>query len=115
MNRVVVYNTSCGPELERLLHGYSQEGFVEIVPWPINEHLTPSYGWQYSVSGGDVHYFGQQTTTNECIYRYMDRSRYVLLHDIDEIIMPYKHSGLAPLMDTLQRQNPDVRQSVDDY
>lgn len=109
VNRVVVYNTSCGPELNQLLHSYSQEGFVEIVPWPINEHLTPSYGWLFSVSGGDVHYFGQQTSLNDCIYRSMERSRYVLLNDIDEIIMPYQQSSLVPLMDILQKQHPDVR------
>lgn len=109
VNRVVIYNNSCGPDLDRLLHGYSQEGFVEIVAWPIDEHLTPSYGWLHSQSGGDVHYFGQQTSLNDCIYRSMTRSRYVLLNDIDEIIMPYQHSGLAPLMDTIQQQHPDVR------
>lgn len=109
VNRVVIYNTSSGPELEHLLRAYSQEGFVELVPWPIDEHLTPSYGWLFSKSGGDVHYFGQQTTLNDCIYRSMDRSRYVLLNDIDEIIMPYQHSGLLPLMDTLQQQHPNVK------
>lgn len=109
VNRVVMYKTSCGPDLDRLLRGYIQEGFVEIVPWPIDEHLTPSYGWLHSQSGGDVHYFGQQTSLNDCIYRSMDRSRYVLLNDIDEIIMPYQHSGLAPLMDMIQQQHPDVR------
>eukprot|EP00066_Takifugu_rubripes_P028024 XP_011617290.1 PREDICTED: uncharacterized protein LOC101064750 [Takifugu rubripes] len=108
VNRVVVYNTSCGPELDQLLHSYSQEGFVEIVPWPIDEHLTPSYGWLHSASGGDVHYFGQQTSLNDCIYRSMERSRYVLLNDIDEIIMPYQQSGLVPLMDILQKQHPDA-------
>ncbi|XP_023273603.1 uncharacterized protein LOC111663564, partial [Seriola lalandi dorsalis] len=94
VDRVVIYNTSCGPDLDRLLQSYSQEGFVEMVPWPINEYLTPSTGWLFSKYGGDVHYFGQLTTLNECIYRSMTRSRYVLLNDIDEIIMPYQHNNL---------------------
>ncbi|XP_040916793.1 glycosyltransferase family 92 protein F13G3.3-like isoform X1 [Toxotes jaculatrix] len=106
VDRVVIYNTSCGPELDRLLHSYSQEGFVEMVPWPINKHLNPSRGWLFSKYGGDMHYFGQLATLNECIYRSMDRSRYVLLHDIDEIIMPYQHDSLTPLMDMLQQQHP---------
>lgn len=108
VNRVVIYKNSCSPELDRLLHGYSQEGFVEMVQWPIDQYLTPSKGWLFSESGGDVHYYGQQTTLNECIYRSMDRSRYVLLNDIDEIVMPYQHSGLMPLMDTLLQQHPKV-------
>uniref|UniRef100_UPI0037E73847 beta-1,4-galactosyltransferase galt-1-like n=1 Tax=Semicossyphus pulcher TaxID=241346 RepID=UPI0037E73847 len=108
VNRVVIYNTSCGPSLDRLLKRYSQEGFVEIVPWPINKHLNPSRGWLFSKHGGEVHYFGQLATLNECIYRSMDRSRYVLLHDINEIMMPYQHHSLKPLMVFLQQQHPKV-------
>ncbi|KAK2810258.1 hypothetical protein Q5P01_000423 [Channa striata] len=108
VNRVVIYNTSCGPDLERLLQSYSQEGFVELVPWPIDRYLNPSSGWLFSQHGGDVHYFGQLTTLNECIYRSMDRSRYVLLNDIDEIIMPYQHRDLKGLMDMLQQKHPNT-------
>ncbi|XP_024133628.1 uncharacterized protein LOC112149878 [Oryzias melastigma] len=107
VNRVVIYNTSCGPELNRLLKFYSQEGFVEMVPWPIDKYLNPSRGWNFAEHGGDLHYFGQITTLNECIYRSMERSRYVLLNDIDEIIMPYKHDNLNSLMDSLQ-PHPNV-------
>ncbi|XP_055361846.1 glycosyltransferase family 92 protein F13G3.3-like isoform X2 [Betta splendens] len=108
VGRVVIYNTSCGPELNRLLHSYSQEGFVEMVPWPIDKHLKPAWGWNILEHPGDVHYFGQVTTLNECMYRSMRRSRYVLLNDIDEIIMPYQHDNLTTLMDTLQPQHPNT-------
>uniref|UniRef100_A0A3Q3RB92 Glycosyltransferase family 92 protein n=1 Tax=Monopterus albus TaxID=43700 RepID=A0A3Q3RB92_MONAL len=108
VDRVVIYKTSCGPELDRLLQIYTQEGFVEMVPWPIDQHLNPSRGWLFSEHGGDVHYFGQLTTLNECIYRSMDRSHYVLLNDIDEIIMPYQHNDLMSLMNMLQQQHPDL-------
>ncbi|XP_037551241.1 uncharacterized protein LOC119427677 [Nematolebias whitei] len=108
VNRVVIYNTSCGPDLDRLLQSYTQEGFVEIVPWPIDKHLNPSHGWLYTEHGGEIQYFGQLATLNECMYRYMERSRYVLLNDIDEITMPYQHNNLMSLMDTLQKQRPDV-------
>nr|XP_019953450.1 PREDICTED: uncharacterized protein LOC109636271 [Paralichthys olivaceus] len=108
VDRVVIYNTSCGLELERLLQIYSQDGFVEMVPWPIHHHLNPSKGWLFSEHGGDLHYFGQLTTLNECIYRSMERSRYVLLNDIDEIVMPYQHNNLMSLMNMLQQQHPNA-------
>uniref|UniRef100_UPI0037E80E5E glycosyltransferase family 92 protein F13G3.3-like isoform X2 n=1 Tax=Semicossyphus pulcher TaxID=241346 RepID=UPI0037E80E5E len=108
VDRVVIYNTSCGPELDRLLQSYSRTGFVEVVPWPIDLFMNPSRGWLFSQSGGDIHYFGQLTTLNECVYRSMDRSRYVLLNDIDEIIMPYQHNDLMSLMNTLQKQQPNT-------
>uniref|UniRef100_A0A4W5RFY5 Glycosyltransferase family 92 protein n=1 Tax=Hucho hucho TaxID=62062 RepID=A0A4W5RFY5_9TELE len=106
VQHVVVYNTSCGPDLERLLQSYTQEGFVEVVPWPIDQHMNPSRGWQLSEHGGDIHYYGQLTTLNDCVYRHMYQSRYVLLNDIDEIIAPYQHQTLPQMMDVLQRQNP---------
>uniref|UniRef100_A0A3P9LCQ8 Glycosyltransferase family 92 protein n=1 Tax=Oryzias latipes TaxID=8090 RepID=A0A3P9LCQ8_ORYLA len=108
MYRVVIYNTSCGPELERLLQSYSQEGFVEMVPWPIDRFLNPYSGWLFSEHGGDLQYFGQIVTLNECVYRSMERSHYVLLNDIDEIIMPYKHDNLVSLMNTLEPQHSIV-------
>uniref|UniRef100_A0A4W5QQE2 Glycosyltransferase family 92 protein n=1 Tax=Hucho hucho TaxID=62062 RepID=A0A4W5QQE2_9TELE len=108
VQHVVVYNTSCGPDLERLLQSYTQEGFVEVVPWPINQHMNPSRGWQPREHGGDIHYYGQLTTLNDCVYRHMYQSRYVLLNDIDEIIAPYQHQTLPQMMDVLQRQNPKV-------
>ncbi|XP_024123859.1 beta-1,4-galactosyltransferase galt-1 [Oryzias melastigma] len=108
VDRVVIYNTSCGPELKRLLQSYIQEGFLEVVPWPIDKFLKPSNGWRFQEHGGELQYFGQLVTLNECVYRSMERSRYVLLNDIDEIIMPYKHDNLVSLMNTLGPQHPNV-------
>ncbi|XP_077416996.1 beta-1,4-galactosyltransferase galt-1-like [Vanacampus margaritifer] len=108
VNKVVVYYISSGPELGRLLSVYSQEGFVELVPWPIDRHLKPSPGWMFSRSGGDLHYYGQLVTLNECIYRSMERSRYVLLNDLDEIVMPYQHRDLMSMMSELRRRHPDA-------
>uniref|UniRef100_A0A3Q1HY83 Glycosyltransferase family 92 protein n=1 Tax=Anabas testudineus TaxID=64144 RepID=A0A3Q1HY83_ANATE len=108
VGRVVIYNNSAGPELNRLLKTYSEEGLVEMVEWPIHKHLNPSHGWLFSKHGGDLQYYGQLVTLNDCIYRSMVRSRYVLLNDIDEIIMPYQHDNLKSMMDMLQQQHPDV-------
>ncbi|XP_062325567.1 glycosyltransferase family 92 protein C35A5.5-like [Osmerus eperlanus] len=107
VGRVVVYNTSCGPELDMLLKSYSQEGFVEVLPWPIELYLTPSPGWKPD-QGGELHYYGQLATLNDCVYRYMYLSHYVLLNDIDEIIVPYQHTSLNSAFDMLQRQYPQA-------
>ncbi|XP_051965267.1 glycosyltransferase family 92 protein F13G3.3-like [Xyrauchen texanus] len=108
IQRVVIYNTSCGPDLEKLLKHYEREGILEIVSWPIDQFLKPSSGWNFDKHTGDLHYYGQLTTLNECIYRHMYQSKYVLLNDIDEIIMPYKHVNLPSLMEDLQSAHPSV-------
>ncbi|KAL0186812.1 hypothetical protein M9458_018482, partial [Cirrhinus mrigala] len=98
VQHVVIYKTSCGPDLEKLLKHYETEGMLEIISWPIDQFLNPSSGWNFQEHKGDLHYYGQLVTLNECIYRHMYQSKYVLLNDIDEIIMPYKHDNLPSLM-----------------
>ncbi|XP_028851756.1 uncharacterized protein LOC114799352 isoform X2 [Denticeps clupeoides] len=106
VDKVIIYNTSCGPDLEKLLQHYKEEGTLETVPWPIDKFLTPSSGWNFAEHHGDLHYYGQLATLNDCIYRNMYRSKYLLLNDIDEIITPYKHANLQLLMDDLQQFYP---------
>ncbi|XP_031425874.1 uncharacterized protein LOC116221035 [Clupea harengus] len=108
VQRVVIYNTSCGPDVEKILKYYSKEGMLEVVPWPIDKFLKPSTGWSYDLHHGDIHYYGQLSTLNECMYRYMYQSKYLLMNDIDEIIMPYKHANLENLMGILQQQRPNA-------
>ncbi|XP_072567403.1 uncharacterized protein [Paramormyrops kingsleyae] len=108
IQKVVIYNTSCGPDLDKVLHYYREEGTLEIHQWPIDQFLNPSKGWNFEEHKGDLHYYGQLTTLNDCIYRNMYRSKYLLLNDIDEIIMPYKHDTLELLLEDLQRQNSTV-------
>lgn len=108
VQRVVIYNTSCGSDLKKLLQHYEKEGILEIVPWPIDQFLNPSAGWNALFHSGDLQYYGQLVTLNECVYRQMYQSKYVLLNDIDEIIMPYKYANLALLMETLQKEHKDV-------
>ncbi|XP_056320314.1 uncharacterized protein LOC130234066 isoform X2 [Danio aesculapii] len=106
VQHVVIYNTSCGPDLKKLLIHYESEGILEIVSWPIDKFMNPSPGWNIKKHKGDLHYYGQLVTLNECIYRHMYQSKYVLLNDIDEIIMPYKYTNLQSLMEDLQSANP---------
>lgn len=61
---------------------------MEVVPWPIAAHMNASSSWLPSLSPGDIHYQGQIPANNDCVYRYMYQSKYLLLHDPDEVILP---------------------------
>ncbi|KAL2093866.1 hypothetical protein ACEWY4_011178 [Coilia grayii] len=108
VQRVVVYKTTCGPHMEKALRYYQKEGILEVVPWPIDKFLKPSGSWRPDYSPGDIHYYGQVATLNDCIYHYMYQSKYLLLNDLDEIIMPYKHANLGDLMSSLQKKHSDA-------
>ncbi|XP_069468242.1 uncharacterized protein [Ambystoma mexicanum] len=106
--KVVIYKNNCSAALEKILQYYSAEGTVEVVAWPIHEHLSTTNAWKYSKDPKDIGYYGQLVTLNDCIYRNMYRSKYVILNDLDEIILPFKHVNWPSMMESLQKQHPDV-------
>ncbi|XP_018430194.1 PREDICTED: uncharacterized protein LOC108802838 [Nanorana parkeri] len=82
---------------------------LEVVSWPIDRHLQTSKEWQYSKGlSSEISYFGQTATLNDCLYRNMYTSKFVLLNDIDEIILPVKDWDWSSLMESLQNEHPDT-------
>ncbi|XP_063791583.1 beta-1,4-galactosyltransferase galt-1-like [Pseudophryne corroboree] len=106
--RVMIYLNNCSPQVEKVIQYYIAEGIVEVIPWPIQQYLRTSPKWNYFMDAKDIGYYGQVTALNDCIYRNMYRSKFVLLNDIDEIILPIKHQTWDSLMESLQQQNPGV-------
>lgn len=96
VQKVVLYLTDCGRDLSRVLQHYVEEGTLEIVPW-LSQELN-----------GNIHLNGQLSVMNECIYRNMYSSQYVLLADVDQLFIPYKHISLRTLMVGLQAQHPEA-------
>ncbi|CAL8242548.1 unnamed protein product [Merluccius merluccius] len=104
IQRAIIYKTSCSAAMETVLQYYtSKVGFLQVLPWPIDSHLKPSSNWLPSLSPGDIHYYGQIPAINDCVYRNMHRSRYVLLHDPDEVIMPTGNITFKTLMSDLEK------------
>ncbi|XP_044124280.1 LOW QUALITY PROTEIN: glycosyltransferase family 92 protein F13G3.3-like [Bufo gargarizans] len=107
--RVTIYGKDCSQQVKKILDYYSKEGTVEVIPWPIEKYLRPSSNWYYEASDDkDIGYYGQLSTLNDCLYRNMYKSKYVLLNDLDEIILPFKHMTWDSMMEKLQRENPNV-------
>ncbi|XP_063001052.1 uncharacterized protein LOC134411261 [Elgaria multicarinata webbii] len=104
--KVIIYKNKCSRLMEKVLQYYVSEGTIEIVPWPINLYLKVSSYWHYSMDVKDIGYYGQITALNDCIYHNMYRSKYVLLIDADEIILPIKDADWKSLMQRLQEKNP---------
>uniref|UniRef100_A0A671U0I5 Glycosyltransferase family 92 protein n=1 Tax=Sparus aurata TaxID=8175 RepID=A0A671U0I5_SPAAU len=69
---------------------------LQVIPWTLSRFLNVSRGWLPEHGPGEIHYFGQIPVLHDCLYRYMYQSRYVALHDIDELILP---QSLLPLLE----------------
>uniref|UniRef100_A0ABM5F7A6 Glycosyltransferase family 92 protein n=1 Tax=Pogona vitticeps TaxID=103695 RepID=A0ABM5F7A6_9SAUR len=102
--KVVIYMSSYNQSVEEFLKFYVAEGTVEIIPWPITSYIKFSSFWSSSPQWHN----GKTTVLNDCIYRNMYRSRYVVLNDIDEIILPTKHLNWKTMMNSLENQNPET-------
>ncbi|XP_053728197.1 uncharacterized protein LOC128763441 [Synchiropus splendidus] len=100
-NKVAIYKTNCSADTQRVLNYYTQRGLVEVIPWNMSQYLILSRGWQVKKDPGDLHYFGQLAALNDCIYRYMYQSRYLAMHDVDELILPQAVSSWPELLPQL--------------
>ncbi|XP_026229576.1 uncharacterized protein LOC113171441 [Anabas testudineus] len=108
VNRVAIYFTNCSPEIQLILDHFSQKGLVELIPWSWSRYLNVSRGWLPIDDPGDLHYYGQVPALNDCVYRYMYQSRYVAMHDIDELILPQSVSSWTELLPMLEKKfGPD--------
>ncbi|KAM8939637.1 glycosyltransferase family 92 protein F13G3.3-like [Pelodytes ibericus] len=108
-DRVTIYVNKCHESVDKVLQYYKNEGILEVVPWPIDKFLRTSKKWHYTAnSTSQVGYYGQTATLNDCVYRNMYRSKFVMLNDIDEIILPLEHQDWGSLMQTLQRDHPQA-------
>ncbi|OCT66996.1 beta-1,4-galactosyltransferase galt-1 [Xenopus laevis] len=106
--KVMIYLNNCSRQMEEVLQYYTKEGMVEVIPWQIQQYLKPSKRWRYPNNITEIGYYGQLSTLNDCIYRNMYSSKFVVLNDQDEIILPFKHRTWDNMMESLQRENPDV-------
>ncbi|XP_029027872.1 uncharacterized protein LOC114868445 [Betta splendens] len=102
VDRVVIYKSSCNADTQRVLDYYVHKGLVELVSWPLSRLMNVSRSWLPSYSPGDIHYFGQIPALNDCVYRYMYQSRYVALHDLDELILPQTVDSWTALLPLLE-------------
>ncbi|XP_043975920.1 uncharacterized protein LOC122832845 isoform X1 [Gambusia affinis] len=108
VSKVFVYKTNCSAKTQRVLNYYTRKGFLEVIPWSMSSFLNVSRGWLPLHGPGDIHYFGQITALNDCLYRNMYRSKYVALHDIDELILPQTvktWTELLPLLESKYTPN----------
>ncbi|XP_070614795.1 uncharacterized protein [Erythrolamprus reginae] len=108
VQKVTIYKNSCSSLMEKVLNYYISLGIVEIIPWPIDSYLNVSTHWHYSMEMKDFGYYGQLAALNDCVYYNMFKSKYLVLIDPDEFILPVKDGDWKSLMERLQKKHPGV-------
>jgi hypothetical protein len=85
-NKVVFYNHTTGPNIDRFLAHYIKLGVIEVMDWkvPVNVDVWPPV----SDREVEVHYFAQLAALNDCLYRHMYTTQFLVFTDLDEFIVP---------------------------
>ncbi|XP_041350565.1 glycosyltransferase family 92 protein F13G3.3-like [Gigantopelta aegis] len=90
----VAYDFSIGGKVENVFMYYSNQGIVDINVW--------------NLPRVQIHYFGQLAAINDCVYSNRGRSKYIIVKDLDEILVPYKDKTLPTLINRMMTENPEV-------
>ncbi|XP_071118258.1 beta-1,4-galactosyltransferase galt-1-like [Haliotis cracherodii] len=83
-DRFIFYNESISPLVNKVLEHYRKNGIVDVLPWKIPVH--------------DIHYHGQLASVQDCLMANKMKSKFLIMKDIDEFIVPHKHKNWHELM-----------------
>ena len=104
--RFVIYNYSTGSNFARYLASYVDDGIVEVQPWQVPvvvEETVPA-----GQTNTEIHYYGQVGALNDCLYRNMYRSRFIVYTDLDEMIVPREHRNWLDMLGSLSEDPENV-------
>ena len=85
---VVLYNHTSSAILDPYIKSFQEDGVLDFYNW--YHPLTQKVG-----NGG---FFGNFILRNDCLYRYMYRSDYILMIDLDEVVVPDERYGTLPVL-----------------
>lgn len=96
VEHVVLYVTYCTVFIKSILFYYLKNNFVELIPFCFNDEI------KY------VHGKGQIEKMNDMLYRYMHYTKYIIYHDIDEVIVLTKFNNYILFLNSLDNQSSDI-------
>ena len=95
-DKFVVYNLSGGPALKPYIDYYVKAGKMDFINWP----LPLSYEKGLPIKAG-----AQLSLINDCLYRYMYRTKYLILTNLDEFIVPRQHDNWVQMLNASRCRN----------
>ena len=87
-----IYVENTTEEVRRVLDFYASTGVVEVLTW--------------NIPVSDIHYHGQLAAINDCLYRNKHRTKYLMITDADEFLIPQRSSEYT-LIDLIKKLGDD--------
>ncbi|XP_076434553.1 uncharacterized protein LOC143274585 [Babylonia areolata] len=97
VDHFIFYVETVSPEVNTTLQVLQSRGWAEVLTWNLH------------VADREVFYKGQFSAIQDCLYRQLRASRYVLTGDVDELFVPRGSPGprLPALLDSAFAKRPD--------
>lgn len=97
----VFYNYSTNSNVNHVLEYYKKMGIVEVLEWnlPMKVDTWP----KKKNEPVEIHYFAQLAALNDCLYRNMYVSKYIVFQDLDEFIIPRKQLTWIEMLQNLPK------------
>lgn len=96
IDHVIIHVTSSTVFIKSILFDYMKSNYVELTAFCFNKEME------------HVHSHGQVSKINEILYKYMYNTKYIIFHDIDEIIIPIKYKKYLSLIKNVDKFNSDM-------
>lgn len=94
VSRFTLYNDTVSDEVSCLLSHYIKQGIVVLLPWKLD-----------MTSQKEIRTEGLFAALNDCLYRNMKKVQYLVMMDLDELIIPYQSPTLTGLLADLSKRS----------
>jgi len=94
VSKFTLYNDTVSPEVSCLLSHYINQGLVKLLPWNLD-----------MISQKEIRTEGLFAALNDCLYRNMKSVKYLIMMDLDELIIPYQSATLTQMLANLRRRS----------
>jgi len=94
VSKFTLYNDTISEEVSCLLSHYINQGIVTILPWKLD-----------MISQKEIRTEGLFAALNDCLYRNMKSVQYLIMMDLDELIIPYQAATLTQMLADLRRRS----------
>ena len=92
---ITIYLQDVPESYYKLMHSYIKRGIVEVLDWKMGISLVKEY----------TKVWGQTGVISECIFRNINRVKYLGLMDVDEFFVPQKHLTIPEMFSELEKSD----------
>ncbi|WKY01462.1 hypothetical protein Q1695_015452 [Nippostrongylus brasiliensis] len=108
---VTIYKYTVPKNVQKVLDHYERLGKLVQIPLTLPGHSPniPLVRSEYIARNRQQKRRHELIPYNDCLYRHITTHRYILILDIDELVIPLKHTTYTELIDTIEHDTPSHR------